>query len=47
VRRAAREGLHPGEAAKLLRKRTPSLATRSNAGVFTALYPAVEVWRWD
>src|SRR5687768_4102162 len=36
---AARDGLHPGDATKPLRKSTPSLATLSTAGVFTNLAP--------
>ena len=38
---------NPGDPAKPLRNKTPSRATRSKAGVRTALYPAAEVCAKD
>ena len=41
------EGAQPGEAQKPWRKSTPLFATRSKAGVRTALHPAAEVCSHD
>jgi hypothetical protein len=41
------DGAHPGEPAMQLLKQTPSLATRSKAGVLTNFDPAKPVWEKD